>query len=179
MAGWEVVKRYFLRIAAAVAATLLLSTGCTTPRSALTGLPAPTVCTQHSVSVTLSDADPTAYNVVGWLCVARDDRQGARTVQLLVSGLTFDHTYWDTSYQPDTYSYVRAAARAGFTTFNFDRIGIGKSTRPLDTEVTIPSLNIKRALPLNQPVDVEFTPAKGEIGFVCGMGMLKGTIVVQ
>jgi plastocyanin domain-containing protein len=48
------------------------------------------------------------------------------------------------------------------------------------TEVTIPSLSLTRALPLNQPVDVEFTPQKaGDVEFVCGMGMLKGTIVVQ
>ena len=48
------------------------------------------------------------------------------------------------------------------------------------TEVTIPALNIKRALPLNEPVTVEFTPQKtGDVEFVCGMGMLRGTIVVQ
>ena len=48
------------------------------------------------------------------------------------------------------------------------------------TEVVFPSLNIRRALPLNQPVTIEFTPgASGEIGFVCGMNMLRGTIVVQ
>ena len=42
------------------------------------------------------------------------------------------------------------------------------------------SLNIKRALPLNQPVDIEFTPEKpGDIAFVCGMGMLSGTFVVE
>jgi plastocyanin domain-containing protein len=34
-------------------------------------------------------------------------------------------------------------------------------------------------LPFNQPVDIEFTPERGgEVAFVCGMGMLHGTIVV-
>ena len=48
------------------------------------------------------------------------------------------------------------------------------------TEVMIPTLNIKRALPLNQPVTVEFTPQKtGDIEFTCGMQMFKGTVVVQ
>jgi membrane fusion protein, heavy metal efflux system len=48
------------------------------------------------------------------------------------------------------------------------------------TEVVFPSLNIKRALPLNEPVVIEFTPAKsGDIAFACGMNMLHGTIVVQ
>jgi cobalt-zinc-cadmium efflux system membrane fusion protein len=47
------------------------------------------------------------------------------------------------------------------------------------TEVVFPSLNIKRALPLNQPVQVEFTPSKGDIAFACGMNMLHGSVVVQ
>ena len=48
------------------------------------------------------------------------------------------------------------------------------------TEIVFPSLNIKRALPLNQAVTIEFTPAKtGEIAFACGMNMLKGVVVVD
>jgi RND family efflux transporter MFP subunit len=48
------------------------------------------------------------------------------------------------------------------------------------TEVVFPSLNIKRALPLNEPVIIEFTPAKAEeIAFACGMNMLRGAVVVQ
>jgi hypothetical protein len=47
------------------------------------------------------------------------------------------------------------------------------------TEVAVPSLNIKRALPLNQPVDIEFIPEKpGDIAFACGMGMFSGTLVI-
>jgi RND family efflux transporter MFP subunit len=48
------------------------------------------------------------------------------------------------------------------------------------TEIDIPEYNIKRDLPLNKPVVVEFTPNKaGEIGFGCGMNMLRGKIVVK
>jgi plastocyanin domain-containing protein len=48
------------------------------------------------------------------------------------------------------------------------------------TEVVFPSLKITRALPLNQPVVIEFTPARaGDISFACGMDMLHGTVVVQ
>ena len=48
------------------------------------------------------------------------------------------------------------------------------------TEVVVPSLGVKRALPLNTPVTIEFTPAKaGDVAFACGMNMLKGAIVVQ
>lgn len=48
------------------------------------------------------------------------------------------------------------------------------------TEIVFPSLTIKRPLPLNEPVGIEFTPAKsGEIAFACGMNMLKGVVVVE
>lgn len=48
------------------------------------------------------------------------------------------------------------------------------------TEVVFPTLSMKRALPLNEPVVIEFTPAKaGEVGFACGMNMVKGTVVVR
>ena len=48
------------------------------------------------------------------------------------------------------------------------------------TEVVFPSLNIKRALPLNEPVVIEFTPTKAaDIAFACGMNMLQGAVVVQ
>jgi RND family efflux transporter MFP subunit len=48
------------------------------------------------------------------------------------------------------------------------------------TEIAVPSLGVKRGLPLNAPVTIEFTPAKaGDIAFACGMNMLKGVIVVQ
>jgi pimeloyl-ACP methyl ester carboxylesterase len=62
-----------------------------------------------------------------------------RTVQVLVSGTAYGKEYWDFPYQPDTYSYVRAANAAGFTTFNFDRLGIGRSSHPVSPQVTIPS----------------------------------------
>jgi plastocyanin domain-containing protein len=48
------------------------------------------------------------------------------------------------------------------------------------TEIVLPGQGIKRALPLNKPVVVAFTPNKsGEFSFTCGMGMLRGKIVVQ
>jgi RND family efflux transporter MFP subunit len=48
------------------------------------------------------------------------------------------------------------------------------------TEVVFPSLNIRRTLPLKEPVEIAFTPANtGEIAFACGMNMLRGTILVE
>jgi membrane fusion protein, heavy metal efflux system len=53
------------------------------------------------------------------------------------------------------------------------------SDKTCATEVAFPALKIKRALPLNEPVVIEFTPTKGELAFACGMDMLRGTIVAE
>ena len=75
------------------------------------------------------------------------------------------------------YEPARVTLRAGTPA----RITFVRTTdKTCGTEVVFPSLNIKRALPLNEPVVIEFTPAKsGDIAFACGMGMLHGTVVVQ
>jgi plastocyanin domain-containing protein len=57
-------------------------------------------------------------------------------------------------------------------------------TRVEDTEcgseVQIPSIGVKKELPLNQPVEIAFKADKpGEVGFACGMDMMRGSLVVQ
>ena len=54
------------------------------------------------------------------------------------------------------------------------------SEKTCATTVVFPSLNIRRELPLDEPVTIEFTPDKaGDISFACGVNMLRGTVVVQ
>jgi RND family efflux transporter MFP subunit len=53
------------------------------------------------------------------------------------------------------------------------------SDKTCATDVVFPALNLARALPLNQPVVIEFTPSRGELAFRCGMKMLRGTIVAE
>ncbi len=75
------------------------------------------------------------------------------------------------------YEPARVAVRAG----QVARITFVRTTdKTCATEIVFPALNIRRRLPLNQPVVIEFTPeSSGEIGFVCGMNMLRGTVVAQ
>lgn len=48
------------------------------------------------------------------------------------------------------------------------------------TEVLIADYGIRRELPFNQPVTIEFTPnTTGEFKFACGMDMLKGKLIVR
>jgi plastocyanin len=75
-------------------------------------------------------------------------------------------------YEPATVA-VRAGEPARITF-------VRTTDKTCGTEVVFPSLNIRRPLPLNEPVAIEFTPKNsGEIAFVCGMNMLRGTVVVQ
>lgn len=47
-------------------------------------------------------------------------------------------------------------------------------------EVVLPDYGIRRTLPLDEAVMVEFTPKKsGEFTFSCGMGMLRGSLIVK
>ena len=78
----------------------------------------------------------------------------------------------DKGFEPEKLS-VKAGVPASIT---FVRM----SDKTCATEVAVPSIDVKRALPLNEPVAIDFIPAKsGEIFFVCGMNMLKGVIVVE
>lgn len=64
--------------------------------------------------------------IAGTLCAP----PGATSVQVLVHGWTYDRHYFDWPYQPDTYSYARAANRAGYATLAIDRPGAGASLKP-------------------------------------------------
>jgi RND family efflux transporter MFP subunit len=81
-------------------------------------------------------------------------------------------TLSDKGYQPDSFKLRQGVpARVTF---------IRKVEATCGTEVVLAEYRIKRELPLNQPVVVEFTPAKtGEFKFACGMDMLRGKIIVQ
>jgi RND family efflux transporter MFP subunit len=87
----------------------------------------------------------------------------AQTARIVVS---------ERGYQP-----ARVNLRAGTPA----RLTFVRTTdRTCGTEVVFPSLKIRRALPLNEPAVIEFTPPQsGEIAFSCGTNMLHGTIVVK
>jgi plastocyanin domain-containing protein len=48
------------------------------------------------------------------------------------------------------------------------------------TELVIQDQGVRKELPLNKPVSVDFTPQKsGEVRYACGMGMIGGVLLVQ
>jgi len=47
-------------------------------------------------------------------------------------------------------------------------------------EIVIADAGMRKELPLDQPVMIDFTPTKnGELRYACGMDMISGVIVVQ
>jgi RND family efflux transporter MFP subunit len=75
-------------------------------------------------------------------------------------------------YQPDSFK-LRQGVPARVTFVRKVESGCG-------TEVVLADYNIRRHLPFNQPVTLEFTPAKaGEFKFACGMDMLRGRVIVR
>lgn len=89
-------------------------------------------CRNVSIPVTASSG---AATIFGEFC--QPNGRDASTVQLLVHGATYTHTYWDFPGFDGKYSYVHAANRAGYATLAIDRYGTGSSTRPtLPQDVT-------------------------------------------
>jgi len=55
-----------------------------------------------------------------------------------------------------------------------------KTDKTCATEIVIKDYAINKPLPLNQPVEVVFTPTKpGPVRFACGMDMIAGSIAVE
>lgn len=97
--------------------------------------PLQSLCQSFFVPVALGRGLPVHYQIYGELC--NPPSGPSKTVQVLVAGATYGHVYWDFPYQPETYSYVRALNAAGYSTFNIDRLGIGKSSHPPLGQVTV------------------------------------------
>jgi len=92
-------------------------------------------CQSFNVPIGLASGLPNQYTIYGELCNPASGP--SHTVQVLVPGVGYDHLYWDFPYQPQTYSYVQAMNAAGYSTFNIDRIGTGKSSHPLSALITL------------------------------------------
>lgn len=133
-------------------------------------------CSDQTVPVTVSPTDPTVYHVVGQLCGVDDPVRGQQTVQLFVSGVTYDHTYFDMTPR-GTNSYVAAAIKRGYSTFNFDRLGVGLSDHPPADKLTLQS----NAYVVGQVIQKLRSGALDNQRFttVVGVGHSFGTAILQ
>ena len=69
------------------------------------------------------------YKIFSKLCFPTDPclAKNLQTVQFLIHGATLGIGYWDIA---PGYSYVDVAAQAGYATFSYDQLGVGKSEHP-------------------------------------------------
>lgn len=116
--------RFHLGWCAALAAILMIGL------SPVARADTPVSCTPVSVSVSALVVPAT---MAGTLCVPAS---APHTVMVFVPGATYNQTYWDFPYHPETYSFRRAMNHAGYATFTVDRIGSGRSSRPPSVSVT-------------------------------------------
>jgi plastocyanin domain-containing protein len=55
-----------------------------------------------------------------------------------------------------------------------------KTEKTCATELVMKEHNINQPLPMNQPVEITFTPAQsGDLPYACAMDMIKGTVHVD
>jgi plastocyanin domain-containing protein len=55
-----------------------------------------------------------------------------------------------------------------------------KTDRTCATEIVIKDFGINKPLPLNQPIEITFTPSKaGKLRYACAMDMIAGVIMVE
>lgn len=120
----------------------------------------PMKCEKFHTQVGLQEVSSEDQTVVSWLCWRGSlHRRPTPTVQVVLSGGTYGHVYWDPKGdpQPPIHSYVEAMTEAGYAVLNIDRIGIGESDHPDAHQVTLPT----NAHVVHQLVD---KLRKGELG---------------
>ncbi|MFE2463158.1 alpha/beta hydrolase [Streptomyces sp. NPDC059402] len=91
----------------------------------------------HEVRVSVSVKEIGNAHIYGELCRPRHRSTTSKTVQLLVPGSTYNHSYYDMPVAHGRYSYVSSALDAGFSTFNVDRLATGRSTLPPSSKYTL------------------------------------------
>jgi plastocyanin domain-containing protein len=89
--------------------------------------------------------------------------RGARTIEIAAT---------DRGFSPASIDVVRGEPLL----LRFTRTSSGNCLE----ELVFPDLDVRRELPLNSPVEVALTPEKeGNVLFQCGMGMVRGRLVVK
>jgi len=117
------------------------------------------------------------YTIYGKLCVPCNASitKTIETIQFLTHGDTLDSTYWDIA---PGYSYIDAAVAAGYATFSYDRIGVGRSQHPDPLQVVQGPLQVEIAHALVMKIrNLQIGPYSFKR--VVGVGHSAGSTVTQ
>jgi pimeloyl-ACP methyl ester carboxylesterase len=86
--------------------------------------------TPHSVQNIIKNTTTAGtFNIHAQLCVPKSSKK-KDILQIATHGVHYDSRYWDSEHQPQTYSYVDATLKAGYSIFTYDRLGTGQSDHP-------------------------------------------------
>ncbi len=125
-------KKWLLSLAIIATINIALAVAvCAEPLEGFSDTEADLVCDEYTIPVRIAEEGFRSlfkHDVVGKLCW--EGQLEGKTLQVLLSGGGYGPIYWDFPYQPETYSYVKAATSRGYATFNLSRIGIGESSHP-------------------------------------------------
>ena len=82
------------------------------------------------------------YEIETTLCfpINETNAEEVQTVQVLTYGIGLDKSYWDIA---PGYSYVDAAATAGYATLAYNRLGVGQSDHPDPIQVVQAPLDVE------------------------------------
>ncbi|ARN73396.1 alpha/beta fold hydrolase [Oceanicoccus sagamiensis] len=128
-------------------------------------------CEDYRIPTRLTPGSWFEFDIVGELCWT--GQLADKTLQVLIAGAGYGPVYWDFPYQPDTYSYKRAALRAGYATFNYYRTGIGASDHPFGILVNVEN----QVYVLSQLID--FLQAEKSVNSVVTVGHSLGSVIAM
>ncbi len=113
-----------------------------------------------------------AIGWVNWYFFLAERRKAAVTAKVGATGLQQVVIRVEGGYTPSRVRLVaRQPARLVF---------VREEESSCSEEVVIPALGVRRFLPAHQRTNVDLPPADaGTYEFTCGMGMLRGSLVVE
>jgi pimeloyl-ACP methyl ester carboxylesterase len=112
-----------------VCAAVLTAVGASLTLTPMPAVASEATCQDLYVHVSILLTSQTMY---GRLCAPA----GATKVEVLIPGGTYNSSYWDIGYTPETRSFRLAMNNTGVATLALDRLGTGHSSKPLSTLLT-------------------------------------------
>lgn len=94
------------------------------------------LCVDVTLPVASSDNTSTNQKIHGTYCQPFKWARGQHQIDILTEGATYNASYWNWPVNPALYSYVNKTLAQGRATFAYDRIGSGRSSHPISTDIT-------------------------------------------
>jgi pimeloyl-ACP methyl ester carboxylesterase len=94
-------------------------------------------CQSVHLPVALTPGQPASQTISATYCQPLAWASGPHEADVMTPGATYNSAYWDWPQDPALYSYVDKTLQTGRATFDYDRVGTGKSSHPPSDQITI------------------------------------------